>query len=112
MAGGPEVAAALEQWQHRAYAGLVLAAASLAAEAEGQMKIKAPWQDRTGQARQRLKGEALHSFDKISIILSHGVDYGVYLELAHDGKYAILWPTAQEIAPRFVEAARRVLGQV
>ena len=54
---------------------------------------KASWTDRTGDARKRLTG----SYEKLNngfmIVLAHGIDYGVYLELAMEKKYAILWPT-------------------
>ena len=48
------------------------------------------WTDRTGQARQRL-----HSFvgkipEGYRITLAHGVDYGLWLELAHEKRFAII----------------------
>lgn len=55
-----------------------------------------PWTDRTGHARQRLKGSVEHpDLSTWDIILAHGVDYGQYLEFAHEKKYAIIFPTIQ-----------------
>lgn len=60
---------------------------------ENQAKQNAPWTDRTGHARQRLTGDANEVEKGWQIELSHGVDYGIYLELAHEKRFAILQPT-------------------
>lgn len=60
---------------------------------ENYAKQNAPWTDRTGHARQRLTGDAEAVEKGWQIALSQGVDYGVFLELAHEKKYAILQPT-------------------
>ncbi len=63
---------------------------------EAYAKQNASWEDQTGNARQ-----TLHSFvkelskDTVELYLAHGVDYGIYLEVAHAGKYAIIYPTLQ-----------------
>lgn len=67
---------------------------SFQGEMEGYMKDNAPWKDRTGTARTSLNTSILIESDKMKIRLSHGVEYGVYLEYAHGAKYAILKPTA------------------
>lgn len=35
----------------------------------------------------------------IRIILSHGVEYGIYLEFAHEKRYAVIYPTLRRKAP-------------
>lgn len=64
---------------------------------EGYAKEHRPWKDRTGDARRRLKG----SWEKVSegykIQIAHGVNYGVWLEFAHERRYAILKPTVEKI---------------
>ena len=65
-----------------------------ASEMEAYAKLHRPWTDRTGHARQRLTGRMDHeSQDEWKITLSHGVDYGIWLENAHEKKYAIVKPT-------------------
>lgn len=54
---------------------------------------KAPWTDRTGHARQRLTGTSSRISSGYRITLAHGVNYGIWLELAHEKKYAIIQPT-------------------
>ncbi len=64
---------------------------------EAYAKENAPWTDRTGNARQ-----ALHSFvrelssDTVALYLSHGMSYGVFLELRWAGRYAVILPTLQQ----------------
>lgn len=64
-----------------------------------QMKLKAPWTDRTGAARGGLNGTVSHSgsgpigFKRHSITFAHGVDYGIWLEVANSGKFQIIMPT-------------------
>lgn len=65
-----------------------------ALEMESYAKLHRPWTDRTGQARQRLTGRVDHLVQtQWTITLSHGVDYGIWLENAHEQKYAIVKPT-------------------
>lgn len=72
---------------------------------ESYAKAHRPWTDRTSQARTRLKGDVQHEErDKWTIGLSHGVDYGIWLEFAHERKYAIIQPTIQLKSPEFMEA--------
>ena len=76
------------------------------------MKRKAPWTDRTGNARTGLVAVAEHSgaatmtggatgFSQHKITMAHGVDYGIWLEVANLGKFQIIMPvlvaTAQEL---------------
>ncbi len=63
---------------------------------ETYAKENAIWTDRSANARQGLHGwvEELAS-DVVSIWLSHGVEYGLWLEVAHQGRYQIIWPTLQ-----------------
>jgi len=58
-------------------------------------KENRPWTDRTGNARRGLHGKVIESRSDISVQLHHGVPYGIFLELCHSGKYAILVPTLE-----------------
>jgi hypothetical protein len=62
-----------------------------------QMKAKAPWTDRTSAARNGLHSKATHrgraGFKQHELLAAHGVPYGIWLEIANSGKYAILIPT-------------------
>lgn len=64
-----------------------------AAYATVQLKVRAPWTDRTGAARSGLLAVA----DKLGpgahqLIMSYSVYYGIWLEVANSGKYAAIGP--------------------
>lgn len=53
-------------------------------------KDNAKWTDRTGAARQRLNTKVEKVSNGYQIALAHGVDYGIYLEMAHEKRFAII----------------------
>ena len=65
---------------------------SMSAVAEVYMKNNASWTDRTGNARQGLYTEVNEIVNGAEMRLSHGVWYGIFLELAHQSDYAIVLP--------------------
>lgn len=73
----------------------------------------APWTDRTAHARQRLTGSSSAIADGYRVSISHGVDYGIYLELANEKKYGIIPDTLeivgeQEIMPAFENLLEKI----
>jgi hypothetical protein len=60
---------------------------------ETYMKINAPWEDRTSNARQGLNVRPREEGHIIHIDLAHTMEYGIYLELANAGAWAIINPT-------------------
>lgn len=64
----------------------------MAPQIENWMKDEAPWTDRTGNARQSLWTSVVPYNNRIEIELSHGVYYGIYLELSNSGLFAIIGP--------------------
>lgn len=64
---------------------------------ENYAKENARWENRTGHARQRLKSDYILSESGIKLRLKHGVDYGKWLELAHEKKYSIIPETIEEV---------------
>ena len=82
----------------KAQVALLMYAKMEAIDLQNQMRNNAPWTDRTGHARQSLTGSAYReSPTTITIKLAHGsnIPYGIYLELAHEKRYAIIDPTIQ-----------------
>lgn len=78
---------------------------------EAEAKKNRKWIDRTGQARQRLQGGSELRPGKLVIYLQHGVDYGIYLELANEKKYAIVYPTLRREAPGIMNGLRGVMNK-
>lgn len=81
------------EFLERKKAGLYALLQNWAGLLEEYAKTQAPWTDRTGHARQGLHGGVDVQGDQQVLYLSHGVDYGIWLELAHGGNYAIVRPT-------------------
>lgn len=106
MPGAKEVKKNAEKWVDRKLVASLALAADWAARMEAHMKTHAPWQDRTGNARAGLAGRVETDGEDIVIRLKHSVDYGVYLELAHERKYAILEPTARKYARDVLKSFR------
>ena len=70
----------------------------------------APWTDRTGAARRNLHSWSAPFGLGVTFYVAHGVPYGVFLELLHQGRFAILWPTLRAVTPRILADLRARLA--
>ena len=71
-----------------------------AAEIEAWMQENAPWTDLTSNARQTLYAEAERLVEgAVEIILAHGMEYGIFLELSNGGVYAFIGPALDTFVP-------------
>jgi hypothetical protein len=79
---------------------------------EAFAKSGAPWTDRTANARQSLWGRAfvIRNGDAVMIVLSHGMYYGVFLELSNASRYAVIAPTLEVHYNQIIASYRRMLG--
>lgn len=69
---------------------------SSAAPIENYMKSNAPWQDQTTNARNGLAARYAGKEGGVhTLVLFHQVDYGIWLEVANDGAYAIITPSLE-----------------
>lgn len=76
------------------------------------MKQNAPWTDRTGDARANLYSVVQHAARRtVSILLSHGslIPYGVYLEVLHAGRFAIIAPSVDVWGPQMLQGVQAIL---
>lgn len=79
----------------------------------GEAKRNAPWTDRTGKARQSLGTNVKkEGMTKYVISLSHGVDYGLWLELCRDKRYAIILPTLESYGPRVINNFSGLMSKI
>ena len=95
-------------YKTRVEAGLLMYATTKANELESYMKLNRPWTDRTGHARQRLTGWVEVLTNKVRIYIGHGVDYGIYLELCHEKRYAILQPTVNALSKEVLKGYKEL----
>lgn len=84
-----------------------------AAPAENWMKSNAPWTDRTTNARNGLSARYAGSSGGVHVmVLFHTVDYGIWLEVAHEGRYRIIDPALQEWGPRVMKDLIHILDRI
>lgn len=81
---------------------------TVAKDMEGYSKENASWIDRSGSARQRLNGDSQSIDNKVRCSISHGVDYGVYLELCNEGEYSILEETIENVGPKAIKGLEKI----
>ena len=90
-------------------AALGLYADTVAKKMESHAKSNKPWVDRTGRAKQSLNSSWKWVGDVARVELSHGVDYGVYLEFCNEKRYAIISPTIDKISPQAIRGLNKIL---
>lgn len=104
------IARALDRYGDRVQVAIVAVAEFIGQKMAGEAKRNAPWTDRTGNARSGLFYQVVNeAAEKVVIVyLAHTVFYGVFLELAHAERYAIVWPTIEKHLPEL----KRLLDQI
>lgn len=80
---------------------------------ESYMKTHRKWTDRSGMAKTLLNAKVSKPDENtVRFTLSHGVDYGIWLELAHEKKYAIIEPTINLEGPKILNDLNLLLDKV
>jgi len=80
--------------------------------AEDQMKMYAPWRDRTWHARTTLWAGDTSESDFYRLTLGHGAEYGIFLEKSNEGRFQIIMPTLVAISRAFMESLEGMLEQL
>jgi hypothetical protein len=81
-----------------------------AEEMETYAKSHAPWTDRTGDARERLHATVEETGPIGTIVLAHGVEYGLWLEVANGGRFSIIPETIDVHGPRLMQTLQRMMN--
>ncbi len=81
-----------------------------AEEMEQYAKDNARWTDRTGDARERLHATVEETGPIGTIVLAHGVDYGIWLEIANGGRYSIIPETIDVYGPKVMASLQRMMN--
>ena len=103
----------LDKMSQKLGAVVLMYAATKASELEYKMKQNRPWTDRTNMAKTMLNAKVSQPDSNIvRITLAHGVDYGIWLELAHGKNYAIIEPTIRDEGPRIVEDLNNLMSKL
>lgn len=87
-------------------------------ELQPMLVNEAKWsKERTGEARRRLSATFTNKNGLADITLAHGVDYGVYLELAHKkggeefAPFAVIGPVVRREAPKIMAEYSEMIGR-
>lgn len=87
--------------------------ATKASELEAYMKLNRPWTDRTNMAKATLNTKVSQpDANTIRLTLAHGVDYGIWLELAHEKNYAIIGPTLNIKGPEVIQGFQNLMSKI
>jgi len=77
------------------------------------MKKNRLWTDRTSDARDRLDCVYVwEDVELVSIVVFHQVSYGVWLELAHQRKYAILMESLEKHQDEIIDALQHLMDNI
>ena len=102
----------LDEFPNRFNAALEMYGQTAASYLQAEAKANRPWTDRTNRARLGLTGSEELKPDELVIVLAHTVDYGLWLELAHEKNYAIVEPTVQENRQKIVDGLEGMLNSI
>lgn len=76
------------------------------------LKTQARWTDRTGAARSGLVAIPIHGRTYEEIYMAYSVTYGIWLEVAHDRKYAIITPMMRIAGEALLSDMRYLLDKM
>lgn len=94
-------------------AAILMYASTKAVECESYMKINRPWVDRSFKAKNSLNAKVSQPNNHtVRITLAHGVDYGIWLEIAHEKKYSIIGPTINAKGPEIVKDMQNIMTNI
>lgn len=107
------LSAGIDRMATKLGAVILMYASTKASEISSAMKRNRPWTDRTGMARATLNAKVSQpNKNTVRITLAHGVEYGIWLELAHEKNYAIIGPTVEQEGPRMVSDLNNLMSKL
>lgn len=110
---GSTLSLGIDKMSTKLGAVVLMYASTKAIELEAKMKQNRPWTDRTGMAKATLNAKVSQpNSNTVRITLAHGVEYGIWLELAHEKNYAIIGPTIEQEGPRLVSDLDNLMSKL
>ena len=83
-----------------------------AIQMEDYARKNAPWTDRSGSARLRLNAHTEKRANGFRIVIAHGVSYGIFLELAHEKRFAIIPSTINYGTTKVIPGFNKLLERL
>jgi hypothetical protein len=78
----------------------------------GWLKQNAPWHDNTGAARSGLVALPFHHGSTHELLMAYSVTYGIWLEVAHSGQWAIITPAMRIIGEKIMRDMQMLLDRM
>jgi hypothetical protein len=112
MAGSEQVIKNLYKWATMKKAGIEGQCLTTTKNMTDYARKTARWQDRTGNARAGLNGGHFWETPEVlKLYIAHSMEYGVFLELAHDRKYQILEESLNKFKDSWFKSIERIMNQ-
>ena len=112
MSGSAQVIAKMYKWAAEKKIGCEAVSRVNVANMENYAKTNYGWEAQTGYAHGSLHGGYYwENTNILKTFIAHSADYGVFLELANDGKYAILQPTINKFKDTWFKSIERVMNK-
>lgn len=112
MSGSGQVIANMMKWAYEKKAGVEAVSAVTAANATNYAKQNKRWKDITGNARAGLHGGHFwENTEVLKLFVAHSMEYGIYLELANDRKYAILEEAINKSKDVWYRSIQRIMNK-
>lgn len=83
-----------------------------AAWGQAWARVNAPWTDRTGAARGGLFAFPMSSGGHHEILFTHTPEYGIWLEIANNGKYQIIMPAVRHTGAHLMGDLKNLLAKL
>jgi hypothetical protein len=77
---------------------------------ETWMKQNHKWDDRTGNLTQSIYADAERMVHGAAVVFGHNMEYSVFIELANQGKYGILFEALDYWSPKIWESVKELMG--
>ena len=78
----------------------------------GWLKQNAPWTDRTSAARTGLTATAFSAGKTHEILMAYSVYYGIWLEIANSGRYAVITPALRIVGNKVMTDMKLLLNSI
>ena len=112
MSGSAQVIKNMYKWATEKKIGCEAVSRVNAANMENYAKVNKTWRDITGNARAGLHGGYYwENTEVLKTFIAHSMSYGVFLELANDGNYAILEETINKHKDIWFKSIERVMNK-
>lgn len=102
----------LANFQFRTANEMADIAQQFAGELVDYARKNAPWNDRTGDARQGIETEVRLENRSLEIDLYHTIEYGIWLEIRWGGRYAIIIPTVEQKGSELFARMDNMLSEI